>query len=142
VQARPPYATIPEPPTYVDLDAARMTMGLCRDNGNPCAALHWAQVVLRYEPKDRAARECALQSRAALERQYVRWLGGWSAAPRAAIGRGKLRQLGLDPEQAAVLRHMDGRRTIEDLVDMSSMPALAVLKAIFGLVHAGAVVTG
>jgi hypothetical protein len=139
---RAPYETVPLFPSSVPLEAAREAMSRSLEERNPCGALFWAEMILQHAPDDLDARECALRSNVTLELQYVEWLGGWSATPMGIVLEENAPRLALDPEQIFVLQQMDGNSTLQDLVDVTPMAALDVLKLIFGLVHGGLAIMG
>lgn len=88
------------------------------------------------EAADRAALELyAVSARDALAAIYRERLGGGETVLRSRIGDGSSQATGLDAQLAFVLSQVDGRTTVDDLVDLSGMPVLEALRCIHALVR-------
>jgi HD-GYP domain-containing protein (c-di-GMP phosphodiesterase class II) len=77
----------------------------------------------------------------ALERAYVETLGSLDRVLRVAMAGANLAALSLDHRAGFVLSFVDGMSSVEDLLDVSGLPRLELLRILCELVRAG-VVTG
>lgn len=136
--------------------------------GDFTGALRVAELLLGRNPDDVRAQKCAESSRERLIQLYSARLRGPAAGssggsapgspageaaggeggghdpvgdrvPRVRVPDHEIRWLGLDHRQGFLLSRLDGASTIEDLVDLSGMTRLEVLRTLVELVEAGAI---
>lgn len=128
--------------------------------GDYTGALRVAELVLGQSPGDARAQKCAESSRERLIQLYSARLaaimappspgGAVGAAgggldtlgarvPRVQVPEHEIRWLGLDHRQGFLLSRLDGESSIEDLVDLSGMTRLEVLRTLVELVEVGAI---
>ncbi len=128
-RSRPP-ASGPSPVTEM---ADRFALG------DFTAALRLAELVLGAEPENRQAVETARASRQKLAQLYGSRLGPLDRVPRRTVLDSEIRWLGLDHRDGFVLAQVDGGHTIEEIIDVTGMPALEVLKTLVELLDVGAI---
>ena len=68
---------------------------------------------------------------------YVTRLGDGSKALRLAVSVEELRWLTLDHRTGFLLSRIDGETTVDELLDLSGMPSLDTIRALFELVQQG-----
>jgi hypothetical protein len=124
----PPSAAAP-----TSLDQRAMEMHALLEAGNYSSALVLAESVLVSDPKHAGALECAEFSRAALGDRYLENLGGRRAVPRVVMTPEEVRGAALDHRSGFLLSLIDGSMTIEEVLDVSSMPELDALRIMFEL---------
>ncbi|AKF09242.1 hypothetical protein [Sandaracinus amylolyticus] len=116
--------------------------------GDYTGALRVAELLLGRDPDDVRAQRCAESSRERLLALYTARLGSVSGVassevgarvPRIAVPEHEIRWLGLDHRQGFLLSRLDGSVTVDDLVDVSGMSRLEVLRTLVELVESGAV---
>jgi len=107
--------------------------------GDFTAALRLAELILGNDPDNSHASETARVCREKLVQLYLSRLGALSRAPSRAVKGADVRWLGLDHREGFVLSHVDGRSTIEEIVDVSGMPRIEVLKTLVQLLDVGAI---
>lgn len=106
--------------------------------GDFSGALLAAELVLGKDPKHPEAQRCAASCRDRLSDMHLSRLGGGHRLPQIAVAGSEVRWLGLDHRAGFLLSRVDGRSTIEELVDLSGMPRHEALKVLVELVDAGA----
>jgi hypothetical protein len=124
------------PPSDVapsSLDQRAMEMQALLEAGNYSSALVLAESVLVSDPNHAAARECAEFARSALGDRYLENLGGRRAVPRVVMTPDEVRGAALDHRSGFLLSFIDGSMTIEEVLDVSSMPELDALRIMFEL---------
>lgn len=116
--------------------------------GDYTGALRVAELLLGRDPDDLRAKRCAESSRERLLSLYTARLGSVSGASATDVGarvpvvvvpEHEIRWLGLDHRQGFVLSRLDGRATVDELVDVSGMSRLELLRTLVELVEAGAI---
>ncbi|MDQ3032131.1 MAG: hypothetical protein M3Y87_06925 [Myxococcota bacterium] len=116
--------------------------------GDYSGALRVAELLLGRNPSDLAAQRCAESSRERLMQLYsarVASICGTAAGaigaqvPRVAVPEHEVRWLGLDHRQGFLMSRLDGSATIDDLVDLSGMSRLDVLRTLVELLEARAI---
>lgn len=116
--------------------------------GDCTGALRLAELVLGRDPEHRDAQRIARTCRERLIEVYASRLSAASgrtrsalfgSIPQLAVAPHEVRWLGLDHRQAFLLSRIDGRSTIEDLLDLSGMSRLEVMKMLVELLEAGAI---
>ncbi|MBN1654119.1 MAG: hypothetical protein JXA30_10110 [Deltaproteobacteria bacterium] len=107
--------------------------------GEFTGALRIAELVLGSRPDDKQALLCAENSRLRLEQQYRSKIGPLSQVPELDLGDAEIRWLGLDHRAGFVLSRIDGRSTVEELVDICGMSRLEFFKTLIELLNRGAI---
>lgn len=102
--------------------------------GDYSGALIVAEALLGEVPDDAQVIEMAEQCRAKLRQMYASRLGSLDQIPVMVVARSELKWLSLDHRAGFVLSLVDGTSTVEDIIDISGMPALEVLRTLFNLV--------
>lgn len=103
------------------------------DLGDFTGALSTAETILEVDPDDRDATHVAEVCRAKLRAIYVGRLGSLDQVPVLAVAPTEFRWLNLDHRAGFLLSLIDGISTIEDIVDVSAMPQLEVLRTLYQL---------
>jgi hypothetical protein len=106
--------------------------------GDFSGALLAAEIVLGKDPKHAEAQRCAASCRDRLSDMHLSRLGGANKIPQIAIAGSEVRWLGLDHRAGFLLSRVDGRSTIDELVDLSGMARHEALKILVELVDGGA----
>jgi len=96
-------------------------------------ALQIAELLLGRNPKDAAAQKVADESRLRLEQLYASRLGGTHRIPRVTVPQSDVRWLGLDHRGGFLLSRIDGKASIEELLDVCGMPRSEALKTLVEL---------
>lgn len=107
--------------------------------GDFSGALLAAELVLGKDPSHAEAQRCAASCRDRLSDMHLSRLGGAHKIPVVAVAGSEVRWLGLDHRAGFLLSRVDGRSTVEELVDLSGMPRHEALKLLVELVGAGAI---
>ncbi len=107
--------------------------------GDFTGALTAAELLLGREPDHAGARQYAASSRERLEQLYTSRLGSLTGVARVIVPENDVRWLGLDHRAGFVLSRIDGRYTLEELLDVSGMPRLETLKTLAELVSLRAI---
>ena len=103
------------------------------------AALRLAELIVGNDPDHREAADTAKACKQKLARLYSSRLGPTDRVPELAVAGTEVRWLGLDHRAGFLLAQVDGSHTIEEIVDVSGMPRLAVLKTLVELLEMGAI---
>jgi hypothetical protein len=106
--------------------------------GDFSGALLAAEIALGKNPDDAEAQRCAVSCRERLCDMHLSRLGGAARVPKVAIAGSEVRWLGLDHRAGFLLSRVDGRSSIDDIVDLSGMARHEALKLLVELVDAGA----
>ncbi|MEZ4337132.1 MAG: hypothetical protein R3B82_10935 [Sandaracinaceae bacterium] len=107
--------------------------------GDFTAALRLAELVLGTEPENEQALETAEVSRQKLAQLYGSRLGSLDRVPHRAVADAEVRWLGLDHRDGFVLAQVDGVHSVEEIIDVSGMSRLEVLKTLVELLEVGAI---
>ena len=102
-------------------------------------ALVLAESVLISDPHNVDARRLAESCREMLGDKYLSSLGGREGVPRVSMSPDEVRDLSLDHRAGFLLSFIDGSMSIEEVLDVSSMPELDVLRIMFELRQQGAI---
>ncbi len=102
-------------------------------------ALRIAELLLGRDPEDPEALRIASRSRGRLEQIYTARLGAVGATPELAVPEAEVRWLGLDHRAGFLLSRVDGKHTVEELLDVSGMRRLEGLKTLVELKDVGAI---
>jgi len=103
------------------------------------AALRLAELILGNDPGHQEALDTAKACKKKLVRIFSSRLGPMSRVPEPAVTGSEVRWLGLDHRDGFILAQVDGAHTIEEIIDVSGMPKLAVLKTLVELLDMGAI---
>lgn len=101
--------------------------------GDFTGALSLAETLLEIDRGDSEARRIAETSRTRLRAIYVGRLGALDQVPVMMIPHAELRWLALDHRAGFVLSLVDGTSSIEEIIDVSTMPQLEVLRTLYNL---------
>ena len=101
--------------------------------GDFTGALSLAETLLEIDRTDAEARRIADTSRTRLRAIYVGRLGALDQVPVMMIPHAELRWLALDHRAGFVLSLVDGTSSIEEIIDVSTMPQLEVLRTLYNL---------
>lgn len=96
-------------------------------------SLGLAQRLVEIDAHDGEARRVVEQCRKELRASYLTRLGGIDHIPVLTISRSELRWLALDHRAGFVLSLIDGGSSIEDIIDVSTMPSFEVLRTLYTL---------
>lgn len=103
------------------------------DGRNYSSALVLAESVLLGDPGHAQAKRCAEACREMLTEKYLGNLGGRTNIPKVTMGPEEMRWLSLDHRAGFLLSFIDGSMSIEEVLDVSSMPELDALRIMFEL---------
>jgi len=101
--------------------------------GDFTGALSLAETLLEIDRSDAEAREIAETSRTKLRAIYTGRLGSLDQVPVMMIPHAELRWLALDHRAGFVLSLVDGTSSIEEIIDVSTMAQLEVLRTLYNL---------
>jgi hypothetical protein len=133
---RDPFARLNAQASEV-LDAGRSLKDM-RDRfslGDYTGALELAETVLRSDPVNEAALECAEECRNKLIQMYTARIGPLDRVPTVMVATEQLRWLSIDHRAGFLLSHIDGVSNLEMILDVSGMPLLDALKILCELVQ-------
>lgn len=131
-----PTATVAK---RVDGDALARVMMERLLEGDFEGALLAAGTMLRVDPKDPEALQAAQMSRVELFRKYDGRLGSRARVPRLLVPTDALHVYPLDTPSALVLSQVDGKRTVDDIVEGGILPKLDALRTLSELYLRGIV---
>ena len=94
-----------------------------------------AESILAEHPDNTEAWRFRESCRDVLSQMYTARLGPSSGIPRLAIPAAELQWLSLDHRTGFLLSCVDGRSTIEEILDVSGMPALDALRILYTLLQ-------
>jgi hypothetical protein len=124
-QSRPPK------PPAVDVRQVRDRF----DAGDFSGALIVAEGILAEDPDNADALLYAEHCRDVLKQMYLSRLGGLRRVPNVAVGQEQLRWLSLDHRAGFLLSLVDGRSTLDEVLDMSGMSDLEALRLLVQLLQ-------
>jgi hypothetical protein len=101
--------------------------------GDFTGALSLADTLLEIDRTDAEARRIAETSRNKLRAIYIGRLGTLDQVPVMMIPHAELRWLALDHRAGFVLSLVDGTSSIEEIIDVSTMAQLEVLRTLYNL---------
>lgn len=102
-------------------------------------ALQVADAMLAIVPLHKEARALAAECTAAMEIAFLRKLGPISACPALAISPRDLKEKELDNVSAFLLSQLDGRTSIETLLDVCGLPRWIALRLLCDLEARGVI---
>lgn len=103
------------------------------DLGDFTGALLIAEGLLEVRPDDHDALHVVEVCRTKLRAIYTGRLGSLEQVPVMAITVSELRWLSLDNRSGFILSLVDGVASLEDIMDIASMPQLEVLRTLYNL---------
>lgn len=107
--------------------------------GDFSGALQLAELTLGAQPDREDAKEVAERARERLIHLYSSRFGSLARVPVVAVRDGDLRWLGLDHRAVFLLSRVDGRATLEELLEVGGMPRVEALKTFVELFDVGAI---
>jgi hypothetical protein len=105
------------------------------DVGDFSGALVLAEGILEHDTENADALLYAEHCRDVLKQMYLSRLGGVRRVPQVAMGPEELRWLALDHRAGFLLSLVDGRCTVDEVLDMSGMPDLDALRVLMQLLQ-------
>jgi hypothetical protein len=126
----PAPASEPAPSSFGD---CAEEMQILFEARNYSSALVLAETVLVSDPGHATARRCAESCRDMLGQKYLSRLGGRDNVPRVIMTPEELRFLSLDHRAGFLLSFVDGSMSLDEVLDVSSMPELDALRILFEL---------
>ena len=126
------------PPGSSEVDLA----GQMRDRlavGDFSGSLQLAELILGADARHEEAQRIAARAKEHLVQFHLARLGGLSAVLRVRVVGADVRWLGLDHRAGFLLSVVDGTTTVEEIVDVSSMPRHEALRLLAELLEASAV---
>ena len=107
--------------------------------GDYSGALVLAEGVLEEQPDNSEAQRYAVSCRDMLRQMYLSRIGSGRHVPRLIMGPEQLRWLTLDHRAGFLLSCVDGRSSIDEILDVSGMPGLDALRLLYELVQEGVI---
>lgn len=126
------------PPGSSEVDLA----GQMRDRlavGDFSGSLQLAELILGADSRHEEAKRIAARAKEHLVQFHLARLGGLSAVLGVRVAGADVRWLGLDHRAGFLLSLVDGTTTVEEIVDVSSMPRHEALRLLAELLEAAAV---
>ena len=97
-------------------------------------ALSLADALITVDPRNEDAQKVADTCRARLRAIYLGRIGALDQVPAMVIPSTEIRRLALDHRAGFVLSLVDGTSSIEEIIDVSSMEPLEVLRTLYNLI--------
>ncbi len=101
--------------------------------GDFSGSLIVAEGILESNPRHADALRCRERCTEVLSQMYLARLGSLSQVVHVAVDNDQVRWLSLDHRAGFLLSLVNGSLSIEELLDVSSMPRLEALRILFGL---------
>jgi hypothetical protein len=101
--------------------------------GDFSGALIVAEGILEVDPNHEQALRYQQRCGETLSQMYLARLGSLTQVVRVAVARDQIRWLSLDHRAGFLLSLVDGTSSIEELLDVSTMPRLEALRILYGL---------
>lgn len=101
--------------------------------GDFSGALVIAEGILEVQPGHEEALRCQARCTEVLSQMYLARLGSLHQVVQVALSAEQIRWLSLDHRAGFLLSLVDGISSIEELLDISSMPRLEALRILYGL---------
>ena len=105
--------------------------------GDFASALDTANALLERSPGDAEATSLRSICTEELTRIYTKRLGSLNSTPKLAVSPSELQAQGIDHRTGFVLSCIDGRSTIEELLDVSGMSSIDTLRVLCMLLQRG-----
>ena len=119
------------PPVAVDVELVEMKDRYA--TGDFSGALVIAESILETLPSHEEALRCQARCTDVLSQMYLARLGSLRQVVQVALSAEQIRWLSLDHRAGFLLSLVDGISSIEELLDISSMPRLEALRILYGL---------
>ena len=103
--------------------------------GDYTGALELAELILADDAKNLDAAECSENCRTVLENMYSARLGPPGGVPFVVVPNAHMRWLSMDHRAGFVLSLIDGKSTLDTILDLSGMPRLDALHILHDLVQ-------
>jgi len=103
--------------------------------GDYTGALELAELILADDAKNLEAAECSENCRTVLENMYSARLGPAGGVPIVVVPNAHMRWLSMDHRAGFVLSLIDGKSTLDTILDLSGMPRLDALHILHDLVQ-------
>lgn len=103
--------------------------------GDYTGALELAELILADDPKNLDAAECSENCRTVLENMYSARLGPPGSVPFVVVPNAHMRWLSMDHRAGFVLSLIDGKSTLDTILDLCGMPRLDALHILHDLVE-------
>jgi hypothetical protein len=116
----------PDAPEVIDMKDRYAT-------GDFSGALMIAEGILNDDPSHEEASRYQQRCSETLSQMYLARLGSLTQVVRVAVARDQIRWLSLDHRAGFLLSLVDGTSSIEELLDVSTMPRLEALRILYGL---------
>ncbi len=116
----------PDDPALIDMRDRYAT-------GDFSGSLVVAEAILAESPDHEEALRCRERCTDVLSQMYLARLGSLKQIIRVAVAREQIRWLSLDHRAGFLLSLIDGTSSIDELLDVSSMPRLEALRILYGL---------
>ncbi|MFO0551924.1 MAG: hypothetical protein U0271_26295 [Polyangiaceae bacterium] len=110
------------------------------EKGDYAGVLMRAEALLDERPDDTTVREYIHEAQIQLKQMYLEKLGNADIVLRVAMQLNEIQGLSIDNRAGFVISLIDGVATIGDVIDMSGMPELDVLRMLYELREHGVVV--
>jgi hypothetical protein len=109
------------------------------DEGDFSGTLLLAEQILAHDPLDERARRFFERARERLIEDYETEFGGRQQIPVVIMPPEEVRFLSLDHRSGFLLSCIDGRMSIEEVLDVSTMPEVDALRILFDLRQQGVI---
>lgn len=136
-------------PAWLELASAdgklEAALGEIKDRyamGDYSGALVTAESILENDPEHPEATRYASRCRQVLTEMYAARIGQLSQVARVAVAPDQIRWLSLDHRAGFLLSLVDGRSTLDEVLDISGMPRLDALRILFSLLEERVIVLG
>lgn len=107
------------------------------EKGDYMGALMRAEGLLEERPDFEAARRYVESATELLQQMYLTRLGSGTTVLRLGLAPDAIQELSLDHRAGFLISLLDGHATIDEIVDISGMPALEVLRLLFEMYEQG-----
>jgi len=134
--AQPEIIDQPLPPVEPE-KPVRQQMTERYELGDYSGALQLAEQLLRDDPDDVEAVDCAGSCKEVLIRMYEARIGSFDRMPQVAISAHELIWRDLDPAAGFVLSRIDGYSSFEDVIDISGMGRFETCRILSQLLQEG-----
>lgn len=109
----------------------------CLEQGDPVGVVREAEAILARNPDDLEAEAYLASGREALVRKYREVLGDFRNIPK--LGVPAARMTSQDHRAAFIVSLIDGAMTIDEILDISAMPAFEALRTLCELLEDGSI---
>jgi len=139
----PRFDSPPEPvPQATSASPALLDMRDRHMTGDFTGALAVAEAILQRQPDHAEARRCAENCRRVLLQMYSARLGRFDQVPKVIVSREQVRWLSLDHRAGFVLSLVDGRSSIDQILDLAGMPRLDTVRVLYTLLEQRVIALG